>query len=218
MGFTRLWRLVFAVLLVTALAACGDDDDGGTGDDGDETTTTTEAVDETTTTEASDDTTTTTEGDAGDGEGAQVTIGAVDYEYTDVPEVVEAGTELILDNQSEGEVHEILAFRLSDDETRSMDELVQLPEEELTAVLGGPPIAAVAPPGAQSSASPAPPAIVEDPGRYALVCFIPTGAPPDEVMAAVQEFVEGGAQGEPDYPETGPPHIVQGMYAELTVE
>jgi hypothetical protein len=49
-------------------------------------------------------------------------------------------------------------------------------------------------------------------GRYALICVIPTGADPDEYLAAA-----AASEGGPPDVEGGPPHIVQGMFAELTV-
>ena len=52
-----------------------------------------------------------------------------------------------------------------------------------------------------------------EPGRYALMCFIPVGADPDEYTAAVQ--AAGG--GKPSGVAGGPPHFVSGMHAELQV-
>ena len=46
-----------------------------------------------------------------------------------------------------------------------------------------------------------------DPGRYAIVCFLPVGAT-DELLES-----EGPPEG-----ESAPPHVSQGMFAELTVE
>ncbi len=192
--FRTPWVGVVAVALLLA-GACGSDDDSSDAQ---------------------------TEASNGDTESADssVVITAVDYAFDDVPETVSAGTTLVIQNDSEAEVHELLAWRLPDDETRPMSELVTLPEEELAVLLAGPPvITPLAPPGADSSDLPAP-AVLTEPGRYALVCFIPTGAPPDEVMAEVQAFLEAGgdAPGGPDYPETGPPHVVNGMYADIVVQ
>jgi hypothetical protein len=55
--------------------------------------------------------------------------------------------------------------------------------------------------------------ILADPGRYAIVCVIPTGADPDEYLAAAAE----SDAGPPDV-AGGPPHIANGMFAELVVE
>ena len=52
-----------------------------------------------------------------------------------------------------------------------------------------------------------------EPGRYLLVCSIPTGADPEEYMAAAAEST-GGPVNVPG----GPPHFTQGMVAEVTVD
>jgi hypothetical protein len=51
-----------------------------------------------------------------------------------------------------------------------------------------------------------------EPGRYAVVCFIPVGADPDKVVAAMQSE----SSTPPDLGD-GPPHISAGMFAELSV-
>ncbi len=45
------------------------------------------------------------------------------------------------------------------------------------------------------------------------MCFIPTGVDPQEYLRVAAETEEG-----PPQVEGGPPHFVQGMHAELTVE
>lgn len=52
-----------------------------------------------------------------------------------------------------------------------------------------------------------------EPGRYAIICAIPTRADPDEYLAAAAE-----AEGGPPVVDGGPPHFLAGMYAELVVE
>jgi hypothetical protein len=79
-------------------------------------------------------------------------------------------------------------FRINDDETRSLEEILQLPEEEQME-LATPVTFAFAPPGGSFTAF----ADLE-PGRYAALCFIPVG---------------GG--------EDGPPHFTEGMFAEFQV-
>ena len=54
--------------------------------------------------------------------------------------------------------------------------------------------------------------VLTEPGRYAIICVIPTGADPGEYLAAAAE-----AEGGPPDVAGGPPHIVEGMFAELTV-
>lgn len=192
---------MIAALSMLLVGACGDDDD------------------ETTTEDTTDETTQTTESDEG-AAADMVTITGVDYAYENVPESIAAGSQIVLDNASDGEVHEILAFRLPDDEERPVSELVQLPEEELQALFTAEPIVALAPPGQDSTSVPTPPAVLEEPGRYGFFCFIPTGAPPDEVMQAVQDFIAAGGDDPagPQYPQTGPPHVAGGMFAEVVVE
>jgi hypothetical protein len=187
-----------AVLTLTlGLAACGNDDD-----DDEAATTTTVADQETTTTEAG---------------GETVDITAVDYDFQGVPDSVPAGTELSFTNGSDGEVHEIVLLRINDDETRSVEELAALPESESEALFtqGPPALVSIALPGEEGMAVVGSPTVAE-PGRYALFCFIPTGADPQayrDLFAAPPSDDEGP----PDIPG-GPPHVTQGMFAELTVE
>lgn len=196
---------MFALLgaATLALSACGGDDD--------ESADTTDGAGQESPAADGDDS--TDDGAAASGETTTVT--AVDYAYEDLPETIEAGTTIQLQNESSGEVHEILAFRLPEGEDRPIQQLLQLPEDERPQLeMVG---VALAPPGSSSDEAPAPPLTLDEPGRYAFICGIPTDAPPDEVMQAVQDFIEGGGSGEPDYPETGPPHFEQGMFAEVTV-
>jgi len=52
---------------------------------------------------------------------------------------------------------------------------------------------------------------LDEPGRYFLVCVIPTGADPDEYLEKAAT-----SDGPPDV-AGGPPHLVEGMFGELTV-
>ncbi|MFK8026199.1 MAG: hypothetical protein AB8G26_19750 [Ilumatobacter sp.] len=138
-------------------------------------------------------------------------IGAIDYAFTGVPARLRAGSTLTLDNLSPVEAHELVAIRLPDDEARSVEELVRLPPDELgaffplveTVLIAAPSEASIAVEGDGS---------LREPGRYMLICVIPTGADPDDYLAAA-----AAADGEPPQVEGGPPHIVNGMFAELTV-
>jgi hypothetical protein len=193
-----------AVLTLTlGLAACGDGDDED--DDAAAATTVTPREE-----------TTTTEGAGGTG-GETIEITGIDYEYQGVPESVPAGTELSFTNDSDGEVHEMVVFRIKEDETRTIEEIAALPEDEQQAVVepGPPSLVSIALPGEDGMAVVGSGALTE-PGRYALACFIPTGADPQayrDLFAAPPSDSEGP----PDIPG-GPPHITQGMFAELTVE
>lgn len=142
---------------------------------------------------------------------ADVEVTAIDYAYVGVPAEVARGTEIRFANDSDAEVHEFVAVRLDDDETRSVADLVQLPPEEFGALLAGVETVVIAPPGAEGIVVEGT-GVLTDPGRYAILCVIPTGADPDEYLAAAAES-EGGP---PDV-AGGPPHIAEGMFAELIV-
>ena len=140
-----------------------------------------------------------------------VEVTAIDYSYVDLPDEVPAGTEFTLVNDSDKEVHEFVALLLPEDEERSVEELVQLPPEEFQAsFLPTVQTVLVAPPGSPGMVVEGD-GVLTEPGRYAIICVIPTGADPDEFMAAAAE-----SEGPPDV-AGGPPHIVEGMFAELTV-
>jgi hypothetical protein len=189
----RPLRLLLGLTLVLGgLAACGDDDD---------------ATDDPEVTDgATDD-----EGATGDPEVIEVEM--ADYEYIGLPDAVATGTTLTVTNSSEAEIHELVALRIPDGEDRPVSELVTLPPEEAEAALaGGPPaMVLLAAPGGPQIAAVGDGTLTEA-GRYAVVCMIPTGADPDEFLAAAAE-----SDGPPDVPG-GPPHLVHGMWAELLVE
>lgn len=159
-------------------------------------------------TEAPDDTPTPT---AAAGGGDAVAITGIDYGFDGVPETVAAGTELTFANASDAEAHEMVVMRIDDAEERSVQELLELPEEEAGEVTTFEGVA-VAMPG-EEGVTPEGPVVLDVPGRYVLLCFIPTGADP----AVLQEAIESEAT-EPPQMDGGPPHFTQGMVAELTVE
>ncbi len=189
-----------AVLTLTlGLAACGDSNE----DDDAAAPTTTVAAQQPTTTEATG--------------GETVEITGIDYELQGVPESVPAGTELSFTNGSDGEVHELIIFRIKDDETRSVEELAALPESESEAAFtpGPPALGSIALPGEEGMVGVGSTTLTE-PGRYALFCFISTGADP-QAYADLFAAPPSDSEGPPDVPG-GPPHITQGMFAELIVE
>jgi plastocyanin len=181
-----------ATLALTG-AACGDDED--TAETGSEATTTT----------TGEDTTAAAEGEV-------VAVTAVDYAFEGLPSTLEAGTRLSLTNATENnEVHELVAIRIPDEETRSVAELVQLPEEEIDAIFGSsePATVILAAPGQTDVPGPVVgDGTLSEPGRYAVVCFIPVGADPAVVL-------DPNAEGPPE--SDAPPHAAQGMVAEVTV-
>lgn len=144
-------------------------------------------------------------------EPATIEVTATDYGFTGLPERIAPGTTLTLVNESEVELHELVAVPLPDDETRSVEELIQDPEA-LSALFPGVATVLIAPP-AEGSIAVEGTGTLTEPGRYAIICAIPTGAIPEDYLAAAAE-AEGGP---PDVPG-GPPHFVKGMYAEVIVE
>lgn len=156
-------------------------------------------------------------GDDGDDAGAgaadpAVEVTAVDYGFDGLPDELDAGTTLTLRNQSDAELHELVALRLGADEDRPVDELVALPQAELEALFAGEPaLVLVAPPGDQGFVALGDGAL-GDPGRYAVFCFIPTGADPQAYLDALE-----ATPGQPPQVDGGPPHFTAGMYAEVVV-
>lgn len=146
---------------------------------------------------------------ATDGE-ADVTIRAIDYAFLDVPDRVNAGTSFALSNASEVEAHEVVAVRLPDDEERTVEELVSLPPDEFGPFMTEVRAVIVAGPAADGTVVVGNGAL-DEPGRYALVCIIPTGADPEEYLTKAAT-----SEGPPDV-AGGPPHIAEGMFAEVTV-
>lgn len=183
MRFRRLLATGAALTLPFGLVACSDDD-------------------------ASSASTPTNQAD---GPGI-VEVVAVDFGFEGLPDSVAAGTRLRLRNEASHELHELVAFRLSDDETRSIDEIVTLPPPEMQAVLGEPTTVILAPPSSEQVAIPIGDGVLSEPGRYAIICLIPTGVDADEYLAAAAT-----SSGPPDV-GGGAPHIAHGMYAELLVE
>jgi plastocyanin len=203
-------RTLLAATLAAGLllAACGDDDDDMTdAAAGDAVTTTTEAP-------AEDQPTVTGVAAGGGADAAPGTleVEGVDYAFQGLPESVPAGTKLTFTNSSTVELHELVAMRIPDEETRSLEELLTLPEPELMGIFGGPPATVLLAPPAGEQISAVGDGTLTEPGRYALVCFIPTGADPAAYLAAA------GPDGPPENVAGGPPHIVHGMHAELVVE
>ena len=195
-----------AATVIFGVAACGGDDDDAaeTGDAPEEETSTTEA-------EAEDDGSTTTAAED-DPAGEVIEVTAVDYAFEGLPETIAAGTQISFTNSSEGEAHEFVAIRIPDEETRSVEELVALPPEESDAIFAGvePATVILAAPGQTDVPGPVVgDGTINEPGRYAVVCFLPVGGDPAVVL-------DPNAEGPPQ--SDAPPHASQGMVAEVTVE
>lgn len=191
----RALAAVLTACLALGVAACGDDDD-----------------DATTTTTAGDGTPTTTAAEEPDDVATTVEVTAEDYRFVGLDDPIPAGSQLQLVNASTAEVHELVAVRLPDDEARRADELIALGEDGLAAILRGPPSAVLVAPPASDGFAALGDGTLTQPGRYLVLCAIPTGADPEAYLAAAAQ----SAGGPIDVPG-GPPHLAQGMFAELEV-
>ena len=148
----------------------------------------------------------------GDDDGTR-TVTASDYAFENLPRSVDAGTTFTLKNESTKEVHEMVAIRIPDNEQRPVRELINLPESQQQAIFGAaePAMVLLAPPSGGEVIKALGDGRLTQPGRYAIVCFIPTGADPQAYLNAPP------SDGPPNVPG-GPPHAVQGMYGEVTVK
>lgn len=146
-----------------------------------------------------------------------VTAVATDYRFDGLPATTPVGTQFNLQNDSTKEVHEMVIVRIPDEVTETVGQLLALPEEELDAKVGDiePSAVIVALPGETGRAMEGD-GIIDEPGRYAVLCFIPVGADPEMIA----ELMEGPPPTGNEQPPLGdgPPHIMEGMYAEIVVE
>jgi hypothetical protein len=108
----------------------------------------------------------------------------------------------------------MVVFRLPDGEERSAEELLALPEDEQNAVLADdvePAMVLLAPPGSTEVIQAVGDGTLTEPGRYLVLCAIPTGADPEA-------FLDAPPSDGPPEVEGGPPHFTNGMYGEIVVE
>jgi hypothetical protein len=127
-----------------------------------------------------------------------IDVTATDYAFAGIPADAEAGRTLIRITNDGTEYHEVALQRVYGGQTRSVEEILALPEEERDALLDHQGLV-FAPPGLGNW-------IVMDltAGRHIAGCFIPTGATPEAFQS-----------GQVD--DTTPPHTMQGMTAEMQV-
>jgi hypothetical protein len=127
-----------------------------------------------------------------------IDVAATNYAFDGIPVDAEAGKTLIRIANDGTEYHEVVLERIQQGETRSVEEIVALPQKEegdLLDYLGS----AFAPPGLGNWT------VVDlSAGRHAALCFIPTGATTSEVVS-----------GQVD--DTTQLHATQGMFAEMQV-
>ena len=124
----------------------------------------------------------------------------VDYAFEGVPATVEAGLTAIQAENAGAELHEVVLFRIDDDADVSIEELLEMPEEEADEMIEFKGFALAAPGDSAVLFAEL------DPGRYGMICFIPVGTTSFEDLP------------EEESDATGPPHFTQGMIAEFEVE
>ena len=118
----------------------------------------------------------------------ELNVALSEYAFGGIPEEVPAGPTILTAEATGEEVHEIIFFRINDDVTLTLDEILALPEEEQQAMstfAGG--MFGIFPGTSQSTV------IDLTPGRYVALCFFPEGATPEvfEQMMAVEQAAEG---------------------------
>lgn len=124
-------------------------------------------------------------------------IGASDYEF-DTPGALSVGYYAIRLDNAGSELHEAQVVQINPGVELTLEELLELPEEEVLSMIT-PLTSAVAMPSETGEQIVA----LTEPGRYAIVCLVPLGSTP-EAMEAGEE------------PAT-PPHFTEGMFAEVAV-
>ena len=141
--------------------------------------------------------------------GGVLSVTMSDFHYDELPDEVPAGTRLTIENTSTSELHELVAFRLAEGDDRPVDEILA---GDLAGLLGGtaPTTVLLAAPGGEQIAAVGD-GTLDEPGRYLLLCAIPTGADPEEYLAAAAT-----SDGPPQV-DGGPPHFVHGMADDLVV-
>ena len=134
-----------------------------------------------------------------------------DFGYGSIPDVIVAGTEITVRNDSESELHELVAVRIPDGDERPVGEIVETDLDRLVSA-GPPSLVLLAEPGSDATIVAVGDGALHDPGRYLLICAIPTGVDPAAYLAAAAE-----SNGEQPDVDGGPPHFVHGMFADVMV-
>lgn len=129
----------------------------------------------------------------------ELTVTAKEFEFGGVPETLAAGpTTVTLENSGE-QFHHIVLMRINDGVTEPIEDLLELPDDEVFAKIT-PLGEAFAAPGSTGTG-----VFDFQPGRHVAICFIPEGAMPEN-MAAIESGDHHGA-----------PHFTYGMVQEFEV-
>jgi hypothetical protein len=138
-----------------------------------------------------------------------VDVTLTDFSFGDLPDEVPAGTRFEIDNQSDSELHEMVAVRLADGDNRTTDEIVDAGLEKVFAA-GPPAVVLLEAPGGEQIAAVGD-GVLAEPGRYLVVCAIPTGAD-------AKEYLDAAATSDgPPQVDGGPPHFMNGMIDDIVV-
>jgi hypothetical protein len=117
-------------------------------------------------------------------------VTGVDYAFEGLTATMPTGLTAVTFTNGGEEAHEMVVFAKAEGTEETFDELLQLPEEEVGDKVV--PVGGIPPiePGSEETAL-----LDLEAGEYMAICFLPVG---------------GG--------EEGPPHFLEGMKAEFTVE
>jgi hypothetical protein len=122
-------------------------------------------------------------------------VTATEYQFGGDLDGLEAGRVGFSFENSGTEAHHMVLFRINDDVTQTMEELFELPDEEIEGMVQDVGYAQALPGQSDTSFMD----LTE--GRYGMVCFLPVGATTWEEANT----------------SDGPPHFTQGMFREFTV-
>ncbi len=126
-----------------------------------------------------------------------IAVSAVEYAFENLPTSVAAGRTSFVFTNNGAEIHEMVVFRIDDDVTETIGEILALEDDASSKVQF---IGSTV--GAQGETDTETLELI--PGRYAALCFIPVGT------------TDATSSGEGEEPP-GPPHFAVGMTAEFTV-
>ncbi len=121
---------------------------------------------------------------------ATYTIEAFDFGFRNVPQQMHLGSALELVNESTSEIHNLAVSKLTDDETRTIEELMALPPEAFFSDAEGTGSLEVDMYVGVIHARPGEPAYdgrvrINTPGRFLIVDLVPQGADVGAVVEAV---------------------------------
>lgn len=125
-----------------------------------------------------------------------VEVTGIDYAFEGDFDSLDTGTAAFEFSNEGNELHEMALIRVNDDTDETIEELLALPEEEAQAKTTFVGVSFAEPGGSNTMYTDL------DAGRYAVICFIPTGTTSMEEAESAD----------------GPPHFTQGMVRGFTVE